>query len=285
MPDERGAQLAALIDEAPDDIDAYRAFGDWLEQSGEPRRNQLLGMHVIRDRMTATLTIDRNKLDHFDERLTTFFETHRDYFWGELAKVMPAPSASRQRRDNASIIEWRNGFIYKAELKRAGRWTMDKVLARLLASESGRFLVDLVAQWPEDPAAFAAVLAEHAPHSLRRLDVTTNETDLSALWPALPRLDTLLLSHCDAYGVIDLPALRTLHITSHTNADALGRAIGECKLPQLRTLVLDFHKDLDHIVRAITRSPLAEQLTAFQLHDVKLVRGTVLDRITTVIER
>lgn len=285
MLDEREAQLAALIDEAPDDVDAYRAFGDWLEQNGEPRRNQLLGMHLIRDRMTATLTVDRNKLDHFDERLTTFFEANRDYFWGDLVKVLPAPSASRQRRDNASIIEWRNGFIYKAELKRAGRWTMDKVLARLLASESGRFLVDLVAGWPEDPAALVAVLAEHAPHSLRRLNITTNDTDLSALWPALPRLDTLWLSHCAAYGVIDLPALRTLHITSHTNADALGRAIGDCKLPQLRTLILDFRQDLDHIVRAITRSALAEQLTGFQLHDLKFARGTVLDPIATLIER
>jgi uncharacterized protein (TIGR02996 family) len=285
MPDDRAAQLEALIDEAPEDLDAYRAYADWLEQNGEPRRNQLLGLHVIRDQMTAGSVVDRNKLDHFDERLTALFEAHRDYYWGDMAKVMPLPSASRQRRDNAPIIDWRNGFIYRADLKRVGRVTMDKVLSRLLASTSGRFLVELVAGWPEDPSALVAVLAKQAPLSLRRLDISTNEADLSELWRAIPRLDTLKLSHAKRYGVIDLPVLRTLHITSHTNADTLGDALGEARLPQLRTLVLDFSQDIDHIVRVVERSSFAAQLTELQLRDAIVARGTKLAAIATPIER
>ena len=282
----RGAQLAALIADNPDDADAYRAYGDWLEEQGDARRNQLLGMHVIRDRLTDGLTVDRTKLDHLDQRLDAFFAQHRDYFWGPLAKVMPGPTASRQRRDNAPKFEWRNGFIYKADLKRVTRPTMDKVLAMLLQSESGQFLVELVAGWPEDPPALIRALAAHAPRSLRRLDASSRDADLSVLWPAVPRLHELVLNAAASYGVIDLPALHTLRIEPGHDLHVLGRALAESRLPHLRTLVLDFRSDdVDQILRVVAGSSLAPQLAELQLRDVEPARGTLFEAIATTIER
>ena len=167
MTDERGARLAQLIEENPEDIEAFRAYGDWLEEQGDPR-SQLMGMQMTRARLT-----DRTKLDHLDRRLEEFFEANRAHFLGKalgkLAKILPKPTASRQARETAPKIEWRNGFIYKVDVTRSAKITIDKFLDILFAHPSGRFLVELKAAWPESTTALAATLFERVPRSLRRL--------------------------------------------------------------------------------------------------------------------
>src|SRR5205085_9817547 len=88
VPDDRGERLARLIEENPEDVEAFRAYGDWLEEQGDPR-SQLMGMQMTRARPT-----DRSKVDHLDTRLADFFEANRAHFLGALAKILPKPNAS-----------------------------------------------------------------------------------------------------------------------------------------------------------------------------------------------
>jgi uncharacterized protein (TIGR02996 family) len=284
MSDDRGARLAALIEDDPDDDEAYRAYGDWLEEQGDPR-SQLMGMHVLHDRLTDGLQIDRTKVEHLEARLTAFFEQHRDHFLGSLAKTMPKPTDARQRRDAAPKLQWRRGFIYKAELTRVPRIKMDKFLDRLLALPSARFLVELQAGWAEDPIALVRVIAARAPRSLRRLEIGAHAADLSAMWPALSRLHELTVIGAATYGAIDLPALRRLHIGSCTDKQDLILGLARGSLPSLRTLVLDFRPYLESVLAGLAGTTLAQQLESLELEDVALVSGTPLARIAKTIER
>lgn len=122
-------ELARLIEEAPDDAEAYRVYADWLEEHHDPRAT------LIRLQMTRARITDRSKLEHLETRLVEHFAKHREPFFGPLAKVMQAREAPQ--------LEWRNGFVYKAELARIKRMPMHQFLEHLLTHPSGRFLVDL----------------------------------------------------------------------------------------------------------------------------------------------
>jgi uncharacterized protein (TIGR02996 family) len=287
VTDERGARLAQLIEENPEDIEAFRAYGDWLEEQGDPR-SQLMGMQMTRTRLT-----DRTKLDHIDRRLEEFFEVHRDHFLGKLAKILPKPTASRQARETAPKIEWRNGFIYKVDVTRSSKITIDKFLDILFAHPSGRFLVELKAAWPESASALAATLVERVPRSLRRLELGARDADVSALWSRIPFLEQLDLWGDAILGTIDLPALRVgrfdvasplalrdlaraklptieyLRLRIWPEDDISDELIGPIfargDLPALSWIELGFDTHVAAVLRAIRESPLNETLTDITL--------------------
>lgn len=287
--DDRAATLIRLVEDNPDDVDAYRAYGDYLEEQGDPR-GKLMGMQIVRDQLT-----DRAKLDHLENRLEAFFEEHRAHFLGPLAKVMPGPAASRQRRDNALELVWRYGFIHKAVLRRLTRPKMHAFLDMLLAHPSGQFLVELGGIAAEDPPALFAVLAARAPRSLRRLQLSgtdgTTSYGIGAIWPRLERLEALTLSGASDFGDIVLPALRTADIDVSTpqslrslataqwpkleslrlrisperaTADDIV-AVLDRELPALRSLKLQFEQPLPEVLRRLSKLPLSRQLTALEL--------------------
>jgi uncharacterized protein (TIGR02996 family) len=287
MSDDRGTRLAALVEDDPDDDEAYRAYGDWLEEQGDPR-SQLMGMHVLYDRLTAGLHIDRTKVDHLEARITAFFEQHRDHFWGPLAKSMPKPTDSRQRRENAPKLVWRRGFIYKAELTRVPRITIDKFLDRMLSHASARFLVELDTGWVEDPAAITPVLATRTPRSLRRLKTRVGG-DLAPLWPALARVHELEIGGGIGYAAMDLPTVRTLHIDS-CNGQDLVDGLARAALPALKVLVIDVYDhvgetNLATIMEALPNLPIVDRIEALELRHPEVVAGTKLARIARAIER
>ncbi len=190
--------LTRLIEEAPDDAEGYRVYADWLEQQHDPRAT------LIRLQMTRARITDRSKLEHLETRLGEHFATHREQFLGPLAKVMQGREAPQ--------LEWRNGFVYKAELARVKRMPMHQFLEHLLTHPSGRFLVDLRKIWAEEPAALVGVLAAHAPRSLRRLEISgtdgTRVTSIAPIWPRLTLLEEIDVSNVAALGDIALPNLR-----------------------------------------------------------------------------
>lgn len=276
------ADLVAMIEDQPEDPDAYRTYCDWLEERGDPRRSQLLGYHQIRDKLTAGLAIDRTKLDHLDARLTAFFEEHRAYFWGPLASVMPPPTASQQRRRNAQEIEWRNAFIYKVRLRPITRPRIDKLVEMLLTSESGRFVVDFDLGWFDGPATpVLEAFAAHVPRSLRRLQIHDRDEGFAydTLWPKLARLEALVVSGTKL-ATMALPALRRLEVRSCDPHD-LVRGLVHGGLPALTHLVLYN----DDVVPMLAPLAIVDQLEALEIRRPETVAGTRLARVARGFDR
>lgn len=248
MADPRFEELAQQIDDDPDDHEAYRAYGDLLEEGGDPR-SQLMAMQLLRDRLT-----DRGKLEHLTVRLEAFFEQHRDHFLGRLTKVVPKLTASRKVRDAAvQRFTWKYGFIHSACIRRqpSQKPAIDEILAALLTHPSGRFLIELAIDYPQDPIAFVDVLVKHAPRSLRKLVIGSNEVDLGRIWPVVPKLSSLAVISCGGLGEIDLPALREARFKSMRLPHAMT-AIANARLPLLETLEIEHYGDeLDDELRAI----------------------------------
>jgi uncharacterized protein (TIGR02996 family) len=304
MDDDRGERLAHLIEENPEDYEAYRAYGDWLEQQGDPR-GQLMALHRTRETLA-----DRNKVDHLETKLEALFELHRDRWLGKLANVLPKPTSSRAARANAADVVWRWGFIYKVECKRFGRLTIDKFLDHLLAHPSGRFIVDLTTVWLEDPDAVIAVLAKRAPLSLRRLSLGA-DANVAALWPRLSRLHELVICARE-YGRIVLPELRRatfsirrseelqgiataewpkleslrLHFeTDHTaSATQISAALARGNLPSLRSLSLACRIQLPDVLRDLRVQPLGKQLKELELRHFDAEVASILANFDPPLE-
>jgi uncharacterized protein (TIGR02996 family) len=286
VTDDRGEHLARLIEENPEDFEAYRTYCDWLEERGDPRP-QLMALQLARETVT-----DRNKLDHLERRLSELFEQHRAHFLGKLANVMPKPTASRQARDSAALLEWRWGFIYKVVCRQFGRLTIDKFLEHLLAHPSGRFIVELRAQWVEDAGAVVAVLAKRAPPSLRRLWIGAQEASLAALWPRLAHLHQIRFTvrgHDDivlpelriaqldvrrpeglhAIARAHVPKLERLELSFERDdtatAEDILRVLARDDLPALRALVLNCRLQLPYVLRSLAHLRIGKQLTVLEL--------------------
>ncbi|MBA2538090.1 MAG: TIGR02996 domain-containing protein [Deltaproteobacteria bacterium] len=262
MTDDRGEQLARLIEEAPEDLEAFRVYADWLEEQHDPRAT------LIRLQMTRARLTDRTKLDHLETRLAEYFEQHREHFLGPLAKVMPTAKSSRQARDSAPKLEWRNGFIYKANLARIKRMPQHQVLDHLLAHPSGRFLVSLGGIWAEDPAALVAVLAARAPRSLRRLDITGTDgrrvVGIEPLWPRLELLEEIEIRTVAGLGDIVLPSVRCAHIDI---SKPLLASLANARWPKLEQLRL----------RVWPETATAEELIAVFANELPALRAVELD--------
>ncbi len=287
--DDRGEQLARLIEESPEDEDAFRVYTDWLEERGDPRAT-LVRLQMTRERVT-----DRAKLDHLETRLAELFEQHREHFLGPLAKVLPSSKSSRAARDNAPKLEWRRGFVYKAELRRLARMPMHRFLDHLISHPSGRFLVELRDLWAEDPEALIEVLATRAPRTLRRLQVSgtdgTRMVSLASLWPRLDRLEEIEVGAAGGLGYIELPKLRratfsiydpahlaslaaarwpalehlSLHVPTTTEAAQLV-AVFENELPALRSLELGFYAHAPELLSRLSKLPIGRQLRELTLY-------------------
>ncbi len=252
MTDDRGAQLARLIDDDPDDAEAFRAYGDWLEEQGDPR-SQLMALQTLKERLT-----DRSKLEHLETKLTSYFEEHREAFLGPLVRVVPKASASKKTRDGAiQHFTWKHGFIRTARLARQHQPPIHQIASWLLEHASGRFVVELAIDYPEDPAALLAVLVDRGPRSLRKLVLATNEVDLGTLWPAVPQLRSLVLSYAGELGTIDLPELREARFKRMHLPSAM-QAIAEARLPLLETLELELSLEptLDHVLAILRKDDL-----------------------------
>lgn len=211
-------QLIAAIEADPDDIENYRVYADWLESNGQPR-GQLIQLELLRARLT-----DRAKLDHLDRKIDAYVETHRKAFLGALKSWLSV----RYSRNRHGELIWRYGFIHRAVISHYEEPAQR--LRELIASASGRFVVEL-----ELRIDVLDALLERMPASLRALDIVVDEIDLSKRWPALAQLHRLGLHiNTPTLGVIDLPGLRKLSITSH-----IVERLEPPVLPSLETL--QFH--------------------------------------------
>lgn len=241
LPDPRERVLEAAIHDAPDDDGTWMVYADWLLAQGHPRGELI----------AAALHANANQAAAREAR--ALLDRHRAVFLGPLRRF--------QRVDDESDTEaftWRRGFIHRARFSMGSdeptRPQLTDALDTLLVHPSGRFLQELAIGLKGyfvgdvlDPVF--AIIASHGAPSLRRLHVGDFQFpdeceiswygvgDLSPLWPALPRLATLVVQGIDIrLGALSLPHLAELTIrTGGLDRETMLELCG-MQTPALRSL-------------------------------------------------
>jgi len=227
-------ELLAAIVAAPDDVDNYLVYADWLQSHGDPR-GELIALHHA---------------GHADRA-------------NELAYTLLPPEVA-SALDRGLRLEWRLGFVARARLGRldsASGPEARHVLDALLADPSARVLRELVLdicvwdRWVYMEEQWGALVATREPPPLRRLqlgdfvdrtpgrypyadrDISAVEVgNVGALWPVLPALEEIEIQGCHfQLGRLDSPRLRSIELCTSTCGDEHLAAI---RAPNLERLVI-----------------------------------------------
>ncbi len=166
----RDHALEAAIASAPEEPAGYLVYADWLQQRGEPRGELIVVQHAL-----AAAPRD----PALRAREAALFEAHGARLLGPLALVGDAR------------VDWHCGFVRAVEL---GSWLSAAApaeLEALLAHASLQFVHRLAGVVGSD--TLLAPLAEHAPRTLRWLELSGDPDQLHALKARLGRLPARLL--------------------------------------------------------------------------------------------
>jgi uncharacterized protein (TIGR02996 family) len=166
------AELEAIIEANPDDVDAYHVYSDWLQSQGDPR-GEWIALQAAAHRDP-----DDKKLE---QRAGRYFDKHADALLGSLHE--------KHREDLA--LTWRHGFVRDARLG-ASSDEVFALLRELLAHPSSRFLQSITFVRGHDVDAIVDVLlAERRPATLAELRLVNLEDEhvekLRAVFPRLHR--------------------------------------------------------------------------------------------------
>ncbi len=213
VTDPRELALEAEIVRDPDNPVAYGVLGDWLEQHGDPRG-----------------TLIALSLAKLDAQAKKHLALHVEYLLGPLAALAP------------DDMTWQLGYIRKVHLQADRHAPLDTWVERVLDNPSARFLGELSIGGQTRAAEAIAVLAEHAPATLRALRLWQMwQQDLGALWAAMPALRRLSLAgQALALGTFELPEIERLEIVDSELSNANARVIARAPWPKLAQLKLDF---------------------------------------------
>jgi len=241
LPADRGVRMArnpeleAEILAAPDDSERWLVYGDWLQSAGDPR-----GELIALDHAIASGNAPANAPAARQELLAR----HADFL------LPPALQDQMERLPvNAS---WRLGFLDALRLAGTddGAGSFEASVLEILRHPSARFLRELVIGSTEDHDYGGVVrqIAAAPPPLLRGLhlaDFTCDDCelswsalgDVSPLYPALPRLEWLILRGGSMeLGHIRLPALRRFEVQTGGLSAASVWAIAAADWPELREL-------------------------------------------------
>jgi uncharacterized protein (TIGR02996 family) len=238
-------ELQRAIDADPYDASAYSVYADWLQAQGDPR-GELIGLQVAAEaRGDAALA----------RAAAALLERHAEAWLGPLA-----PHTRTYDGHDREAFTWRFGFIHAARLSHRHRaapgfhGSLAEVLAQLLRHPSGRFLTELAIGFNNDPNEGSLdelidVIIAEPPPALRKLHLGDfaypDDTemswfhvgDLAQLWPAVPRLASLIVQGGDfELGRIELPALRRAEFRTGGLSAASARAIATAAWPGVEHL-------------------------------------------------
>lgn len=274
--------LERAIEENVEDTAARAVYADWLAQNGDPLRGELIVLSLGNDRTKTQAMIDQ----------------HAEHFLGALA-----PHQRTYDGEKREAFSWKYGFIHGARLSH--NYYAEKlegglapILRDLLAHPSGRFLAELVMTFNRDPnednlQELIDILAEVERPTIRKLHVGDfkyagaarsidrggeseiswySAGDLSKLWPAMPRLATLIvqsgssesaLSGGTTLGELALPNLRHFEFRTGGLESANCESIVAMRAPKLEFLDVWFGQPqygndctLEHVQKLLARTDL-----------------------------
>lgn len=167
----RNVELERLVAETPAAVEPYLVYADWLSEHDDPR-GQLIHLQL---EMEATPT--STELRRVERRQ---FEEHGRVLLGDFGEWLEDPQWAR-------AVEWRRGFLRRARL--SARFDLSGPLLALLRHPVGSVLeeLELVGELNGDSgAALLRAVAEHAPVTLRSLEVVGYELSRAADRAPLP---------------------------------------------------------------------------------------------------
>ena len=248
LPADRGVRMAenpeleAAILAEPDARERWLVYADWLQAAGDPRGELMMLDHAL---AAGGAPPDAQ------ERRRELIERYADFL---------LPSSLQQHvgdRESPCAATWRLGFLDSLRLAGAhddGESDPGALVLEALQHPSARFLREL-AIGPVSSFDYGEVVREiaaAAPPLLRSLHLAdftwddcelswTSLGDVSPLYPALPRLERLILRGGSMeLGRIVLPALRSFEVQTGGLSAASIRSITTAEWPELRALRIWF---------------------------------------------
>lgn len=245
-----------LVDN-PDDREAWQVYSDWLQEQGDPR-GELIALEMAGQTEAAAVHQQKN------------------------AAELLGPLAAHQKTydgEDTDAFQWKHGFIERLRLSHDYYGDEDfegrlvDVLRAVLDHRSGRFLRDLTFVYNRDPSEdtlqdLIDLLAEQVRPTLRKLhfgdynyagpsDLSATGQgeiswysigDLSALWPAVPNLRTLITQGGSRestiaevgvqLGALGLPRLQHAEFRSGGLEKETAQSIAAGKFPALERLFI-----------------------------------------------
>lgn len=247
-------RLEKAIFANPDSDDGFMVYADFLQEQGDVR-----GALAVIQAQLDTHPEDK-KLDNAQRKLLW---EHRAHFYGPLASY-------RHPKKNAAIHStWRQGWMDCLTLSSTSSYdvadgtpTVQNVaeLVRALPEvRSAKFIRELILAKPvaDDEYDFGDAIKELVKIAaslplLRKLTIGqfgyedselswSHAGDLSALWRAFPKLESLLVhAGSMSFGKIDAPNLRSFRVETGGLGKKSLASILDAKAPKLETLNLWF---------------------------------------------
>lgn len=172
--EQRAPALEAAIARAPEERAGYLVYADWLQQHGEPRGELIAVQHAL---------VATPRDPALRAREAALFAEHGDRLLGPLGPLA---------RGGEVRIDWRCGFVRSLDLGSRLEGGLPVVaLAALLAHPSLQFVHRFAGVVGIDTVL--APLAEHAPATLRWLELSGDAGPIRELKARLARLPARLL--------------------------------------------------------------------------------------------
>lgn len=247
----RNPDLESVILDDPLDPDAWLVYGDWLESQGDPR-GELVAVQARLARNPGEPALMAAQRQLFARHGDMLLEGLHDY-------LQPGVNEDGSRHGPLLRISWEFGFIWTAAITRDGHSpaTYARGLAALLAHPSATFLHACSfttavskgsAPAKNDWQSVVGLIAETPrPFQILFLGDAGPQPgfaplgDVSALWPALPRLRCLgLRGGVMTVGALDLPSLREITIETGALTRETLLEIGRRSWPGLEKLEVWF---------------------------------------------
>ena len=168
--EQRDRALEAAIASAPEDLGGYLVYADWLQQHGEPRGELIVVQHAL-----ASAPHDAA----LRAREAALFADHGDRLLGPLALMGDAR------------VDWHCGFVRSIDLGSSLSTSSPELLESLFAHPSLQLLHRFAGVVGSDTAL--APLANHAPSTLRWLELSGDAEPIGELKRRLARLPARLL--------------------------------------------------------------------------------------------
>ncbi len=280
--------LEAAILKAPDDIDGYLVYGDWLQSKGDPR-GELIAVQAALLGKPNDQALQKKERDILAE--------HAEALLGDLMEIDAA--------DQEIILGWRLGFLASVALggdgeSVPGELDADAAYRKIMRLGSSRFIRELkflalgTEEGEPDYSELIQCVADvGVPPLLRSLTFScedyqvswTTLGDISLLYPKLRKLEELRIKMgALTLGTITLPTLKLFEVITGGLTRKNLASVCSATWPKLETLTLYFGSDsYGSDCTALDLQPIFEAKGLKKLRHLALANAEFTDHLPSAL--